>query len=127
LNNHKLYFIRKLRKIDFEDDPLHNPSPRKSINTSPTNKILQRSSVFEKRSSISPLLAKRGSIRSDLALKISNFEQKSIMPYTEEREILILPSFYAVQFEKSGLHERVFPLALQKENEIKMKYLSKIK
>ena len=76
-----------------------------------------------RKSLISPR-NRRGSIADYLSMRIKEFEKKSLMPYTEERSILSLPSVYSVQFEKSGMHERIYPMALQRENEIKMKYLS---
>lgn len=106
-----------MRKIDFEEDPLKSKSPRKSIASyggSP-----KRASV------LSPKNKRGSSIQVDLTNKMKDFDKKSLLPYTEERDLLILPSIYAVQFEKSGIHERSFSMALFKEKEIKNTYLSK--
>ena len=108
--------------MEFEDDPQDRKSPRKQ--PSPLNMPSPKRRATRK-SIISPQ-RRRSSVMDEFHMKMKEFERKSLLPYTEERTILILPSSYAVQFEKSGLHEKVFPLALQKENEIKMKYLNEI-
>ena len=108
--------------MEFEDDPLDRKSPRKQ--PSPLNMPSPKRRATRK-SIISPQ-RRRSSVMDEFQIKMKEFERKSLLPYTEERTILILPSSYSVQFEKSGLHEKVFPLALQKENEIKMKYLNEI-
>ena len=116
-----------MRKIEFDDDPLNNPkSPKKQPPPPPSPK---RNSAIQapqnaKRASLLAI-GRRSSIKVDWAGKIREFEKKSLIPYTEERDILILPSIFSVQFEKTGLHERVFPVALQKEIEIKKKCLGK--
>lgn len=64
-------------------------------------------------------------MQAELTYKIREFEKKSLLPYTDERNILMLPSIYAIQFEKTALHEKAYPAAYKKENELKMAFLSK--
>lgn len=108
-----------MRKIDYDDDPLANKSPRKSTSNSP-----RKSTSGPRGSVVMSPRKKKGLMQQELASKIKEFERKSLLPYTEERELLILPSIYAVQFEKSGIHEKVFPVALQREKELKLECLS---
>lgn len=106
-------FISKLRKIDYEEG---SASPRKSPIGSP------RRSMAAKRTSV--IGRRRGSIMDEIGMRLKELEGKSLLPYTEERTALVLPSSYAVQFEKTAIHERMFPLAVEKEREIKIRCLS---